>query len=69
MRLLPEEERLETLEILRRNREEVERAIQHLPLRTETQGAIRRKDELERRLREVEDAQKIFSRPKVLVHL
>lgn len=69
MRLLPEEERLETLEILRRNREEVERAIQHLPLRTETQGAIRRRDELERRLREVEDAQKIFSRPKVLVHL
>ena len=69
MRLLPEEERLETLQILQKNREEVERAIQGLPLRIETPSAIRRKDELERRYKEIEDAFKIFSRPKVLVHL
>ncbi|PNH09884.1 hypothetical protein TSOC_003443 [Tetrabaena socialis] len=69
MRLLPEEERLETLEILKKNKDEIERAIQGLPLRTETLSAIRRKEELERRLREIEDAQKIFARPKVLVHL
>ncbi len=42
---------------------------QHLPLRIETLSAIRRKEDLERRLKEIEDAQKIFSRPKVLVHL
>jgi hypothetical protein len=29
---------------------------------------IRHKDELERRLREIEDARRIFSRPNVLVH-
>ncbi|KXZ51626.1 hypothetical protein GPECTOR_12g590 [Gonium pectorale] len=69
MRLMPEEERQETLEVLKQNREEVDRAIQGLPLRIETPSAIRRKDELERRLREIEDAIKIFSRPKVLVHL
>lgn len=69
MRLLPEDERLETLAILAKNREEVERAIQHLPLRIETLSAIRRKEDLERRLKEIEEAQKIFSRPKVLVHL
>ncbi|KAG2494455.1 hypothetical protein HYH03_007507 [Edaphochlamys debaryana] len=69
MRLMPEEERQETLELLKKNRDEVDRAIQGLPLRIETPSAIRRKDELERRLREIEDALKIFSRPKVLVHL
>ncbi|PNW79608.1 hypothetical protein CHLRE_08g359850v5 [Chlamydomonas reinhardtii] len=69
MRLMPEDERLETLEVLKKNREEVDRAIQQLPLRIETPSAIRRKEDLERRLREIEDAIKIFSRPKVLVHL
>lgn len=57
------------MEILKKNRDEVERAIQGLPLRIETPSAIRRKDELERRLKEIEDAFKIFSRPKVIVHL
>ncbi|GLC39541.1 hypothetical protein PLESTB_001628700 [Pleodorina starrii] len=69
MRLMPEEERVETLELLKKNREEVERAIQALPLRIETLSAVRRKEELERRLKEIEDALKIFSRPKVLVHV
>ena len=66
---MPDDERLETLEVLKRNREEVERAIQGLPLRIETPSAIRRKEDLERRLKEIEDALKIFSRPKVLVHM
>lgn len=44
------------------------RATQGLPLRIETPSAIRRKEDLERRLAEIEDATKIFSRPKVLVH-
>ncbi|GIL80107.1 hypothetical protein Vretimale_12930 [Volvox reticuliferus] len=69
MRIMPEDERLETLELLKKNREEVERAIQALPLRIETLSAVRRKEELERRLKEIEDALKIFSRPKVLVHV
>ena len=43
--------------------------LQKQPIIIETPSAIRRKDELERRLREIEDATKIFSRPKVLVHM
>lgn len=69
MRVLPEEERLETLAILERNRKEVERALQAMPIVIETPSQVRRRDELEKRLREIEDAYKVFSRPKVLVHL
>ncbi|MEW5301363.1 MAG: hypothetical protein WDW36_004226 [Sanguina aurantia] len=68
MRMLDEEERLETLAILTRNRAEIDRAIQGLPIIIETPGQIRRKDELERRLQEIEDAFRIFCRPKVMVH-
>ncbi|GFH06303.1 4-diphosphocytidyl-2 C-methyl-D-erythritol synthase [Haematococcus lacustris] len=66
MRLLPEEERLETQSILERNRVDVERALQSMPIVIETPSQIRRKDEMERRLREIADAVKIFSRPKGL---
>lgn len=69
MRMLPEEERLETLGLLEANRLEVEKQLQQLPILIETPGQVRRKDELERRLQEIEEAKKIFSRSKVLVHL
>lgn len=69
MRMLPEEERLDTLAILERNRQEVERQLQNLPLLIETPGQIRRQDELTRRMQEIEQAHKIFSRSSVLVHL
>lgn len=67
MRLLADEERLETLFALQRNKGEVERAMQALPLRIETQSQIRWRDDLERRMREVDEGIKVFSRPKVLV--
>ncbi len=69
MRILPEEERLETLAILEQNRIEIDRQIQGLPIIIETPSMIRRKEDLERRLCEIEDAVKVFSRPKVLVHV
>jgi hypothetical protein len=69
MRLLSEDERLETLAVLQKNRADVERALQGLPLKIETVGQIRRRDELERRMREVEEGLKVFARPKVLVKL
>ena len=69
MRLLGEDERLETLAVLQRNRADVERALQGLPLKIETVGQIRRRDELERRMREIEEGLKVFARPKVLVKL
>mmetsp|Transcript_25560 Transcript_25560/g.64845 ORF Transcript_25560/g.64845 Transcript_25560/m.64845 type:complete len:296 (-) Transcript_25560:370-1257(-) len=69
MRLLPEEERLETLAILERNKRDVEKALQSMPIIIETPSQIRRKDELEKRLKEIDDAFKVFSRAKVLVHI
>lgn len=69
MRLLSEEERLETLVVLQRSRQELERAAQALPLRIETPGQIRRRDDIEQRIREVEEGLKAFSRPKVIVKL
>eukprot|EP00775_Hariotina_reticulata_P007060 gene7060-7274_t len=68
LRQLPEEERLHTLEVLRVNRAEVEARLASLPIIIETPSQVRRKDELERRLQEIESAQKIFSRRNVLVH-
>lgn len=67
MRLLSEEERVETLLALQRNKGEVQKAMQALPLRIETHSQIRWRDDLERRMREVDKGIKVFSRPKVLV--
>jgi hypothetical protein len=67
MRLLSEEERVETLFALQRNKAEVQKAIQALPLRIETHSQIRWRDDLERRMREVDEGIKVFSRPKVLI--
>lgn len=69
MRLLDESERLETLATLQRNRAELERALQSLPLKIETVGQIRRRDEMEKRMREIEEGLRVFSRPKVVVKL
>ena len=67
MRLMPEAERLETLAILDANRREVEQEIQALPFVIETPSAIKHKARLEKRLEEIAEARRIFSRPKVLV--
>lgn len=64
---MPDEERLETLAILDANRAEVEAEIQRLPFVIETPSGLKHKNQLERRLQEIDDAKKIFSRSKVLV--
>lgn len=66
---MPEEERKETLKVLDTNRAAVEADIQQLPFVIETPSAIKHKNVLEKRLREIEEARKIFSRPKVLVKI
>jgi hypothetical protein len=67
MRIMSDEERKETLAILDQNRAEVEAAMQRMPFIIETPTQIRQKDQLERRLTEIEEAKRIFSRPKVLI--
>jgi hypothetical protein len=68
MRVMPEDEREATLAILRANRADVEAKLAAMPIATgQTQTSLRRKAELETRLAEIEDAQRVFQRRVVLV--
>eukprot|EP00238_Polyblepharides_amylifera_P004163 CAMPEP_0196594920 /NCGR_PEP_ID=MMETSP1081-20130531/79661_1 /TAXON_ID=36882 /ORGANISM="Pyramimonas amylifera, Strain CCMP720" /LENGTH=273 /DNA_ID=CAMNT_0041919323 /DNA_START=25 /DNA_END=846 /DNA_ORIENTATION=+ len=67
MRLLPDDERLRTLKQLEETKKQVDLDWQKLPFNIETPGQIRHKQSLDTRLKEVEDAIKIFSRKKVFV--
>lgn len=67
MTVMPESERLETLRALKATLDDVKANLQRLPLTIETPSQIRRKNALEAKYKEVEDAVKIFSRRKVFV--
>ena len=67
MRLLEETERRETLQLLEEDRVQVEREINRLPFRLDTPSVIKHKADLEDRLREIDDAVRMFSRNRVLV--
>jgi len=67
MMLLSEEERLKTLRQLADSRKEVEAQLHRLPFNVETPSQIRHKQSVETRLKEIEDAVKVFSRTKVFV--
>ncbi len=55
--------------MLATNRREVESQITALPFVTETPSQIRNKSALEARLREIEEAERAFVRPKVYVRV
>ncbi|POM70232.1 Enkurin-like domain containing hypothetical protein, partial [Phytophthora palmivora] len=67
MVLLDEDERVRTLDVLRKSLTEAQLRMNSLPLRIETFNQIRRKNELEAKLQEIEDAIKVFDRTKVYV--
>lgn len=67
MVLLDEEERVRTLDVLRKSLAEAQRRLNTLPLRIETPSQIRWKNELEAKVQEIEDAIKVFDRTKVYV--
>lgn len=69
MRIMPEEERLEMLGILDESRQDVEAKLQALPFLIETPTQKAHKTSLERRLQEIDEANKVFSRTKVLVEI
>jgi hypothetical protein len=69
MRVMPEEERQETLAILAENKRAVEKKIMQLPFNIETPSQIKYKNSLEARVQEIEQAERLFSRPNVLVHI
>lgn len=60
-------ERLETLSVLKKNQRLANQQLAKLPLTIETPSMRRRKDELERKLQQIEEAIKIFSRDVVFI--
>lgn len=66
-RLLPEDERLETIALLENRKKEVDHLIHKLPLRIETDGQRRRQADLNKRLADIEQALKFLSKHNVLV--
>jgi hypothetical protein len=69
MVLMPETERLSTLEVLQQNHEEAMHQMRKLPFVIETPTMRKKQEFLEGKLREIEHAISIFSKPKVYVAL
>ena len=67
MTRMSEEERLETLEVLKKNKKVGYEELQKLPMTVETPSLIKRKSALESKLQQIEEALKIFSREVVWV--
>ncbi|NXK19516.1 ENKD1 protein, partial [Arenaria interpres] len=67
--MMPESQRLETLGNLKQSQEQLIKELLMLPVRTDTLRMQKRQIELERKLSQIEEAIKIFSRPKVFIKL
>lgn len=65
--LMPRDERLQTLELLKKKHKDMTTELNSLPVSCDTLRIKTRKTELEKKLRDIENAIKIFSRPKVFV--
>ena len=66
-RLLSEEERVATLNGLYESQKEIMGLIERLPISMRTMAVQKRKDELEEKLDEIEEAIKTFSRKQVFI--
>ncbi|NXF36024.1 ENKD1 protein, partial [Nyctibius bracteatus] len=67
--MMPEHQRLETLCDLKQSQEQLIKDLVLLPMRSDTLSMQKRRVELERKLSQIEEAIKIFSRPKVFIKL
>lgn len=67
--MMPEGQRLETLSNLKHSQEQLLKDLVMLPVRADTLSIQKRRVELERKLSQIEEALKIFSRPKVFIKM
>ena len=67
MRVMPEDERRETLEKLLSSQKEVMQQLQNMPFVIETPSQKNRQHMLENKLRDIDNAIKIFDKPKVYI--
>lgn len=68
-RLLAEEERLETLELLKKSAADTKDALSRMPLRVELPSALRKMQEMEDKLKKLEASLVLFSKPRVYVRI
>jgi len=68
-RLLSEEERISTLEKLKQSRDDINKIIERLPITCDSQAFRNKKDELFKKLDEIENAIETFSKKKVFVKI
>ena len=68
-RLLSEEERVSTLEKLKQSKEDINKVIEKLPITCDSQAFRNKKDELFKKLDEIENAIETFSKKKVFVKI
>ena len=68
-RLLSEEERISTLEKLKQSRDDINKVNEKLPITSDTQTFKNKKDELFKKLDEIENAIETFSKKKVFVKI
>ncbi|KAG8042593.1 hypothetical protein G9C98_005227 [Cotesia typhae] len=64
---LPDNERKETLRLLKKNYQEFVNELNKMPIRSDTLRCQKKKMEIEKQLNKLEEGIKIFSRPKVFV--
>ncbi|XP_048371119.1 enkurin domain-containing protein 1 [Sphaerodactylus townsendi] len=67
--LMPESQRMETLNNLKQSQGQLLKDLLLLPLRADTLNLQNRRVELEKKLSQIEEALKIFSRPKVFIKM
>ncbi|XP_074864477.1 enkurin domain-containing protein 1 isoform X2 [Carettochelys insculpta] len=67
--MMPESKRLETLNSLTQSQEQLLKDLVMLPVRADTLSIQKRRAELEKKLSQIDEALKIFSRPKVFIKL
>jgi len=66
-RIMPDEERLETLQLLKSSLNEAQDMLLRMPLRVEQVSQVRKKAELEAKITKLEDAMKVFGKHRVFV--
>mmetsp|Transcript_37004 Transcript_37004/g.37657 ORF Transcript_37004/g.37657 Transcript_37004/m.37657 type:complete len:300 (+) Transcript_37004:183-1082(+) len=67
MKRMPEEERLSTLEVLTSSKEECMRQLSKLPFIIDTPMLKNKQENLEQKLREIDNALELFRKPKVFI--
>lgn len=67
MCLMSEDERLNTLDVLKESKGDALRQLQALPFVIETPSLIRKQQLLENKLREIDNAMALFNKPKVYI--